>query len=338
MDRPITAAALSQIESGRIRPSPDTAEDLARALNVPVGFFTALRADLGEASPVTYFRHLRSTSARERRRAAALVLLLSDLVAALEQHVRLPDLRVPDRLVDARSGPQDVEEAADAVRAEWGLGPEPIPHVVRELERHGVIVARLTIGHRSVDAFSARLGRRPLVLLTEDKSNYVRSRFDAAHELGHLVMHRRVETGMRTVETQAHDFASCFLLPRMIALNVLPTRLDPAGWMRLAELKRRWGISMSALLYRARKLRLLSDEAYRNAMKYLSAKGWRTDEPGDREMGLPEAPLLLERAVKTLKVELGKGFEEFVRAANLPVTDVMELVEAAVDRRPIIEL
>ncbi len=340
MQRPITAAALSQIEGGRIRPSLDTMEELARALDVPVGFFTALWPEVTseDGALVTYFRHLRSTPVRERRRAAALVLVLGDLVAALELHVRLPEVRIPDHPVSPESGSEDIEKAAETVRSQWGLGTEPIPHVLRELERHGVIVARLTIGHRLVDAFSARLARRPIVLLTEDKSNYVRSRFDAAHELGHLVMHPRSETATRAVETQAHEFASAFLLPRSVAAEVLPARIDAAGWLRLAELKQRWGISINALLYRARRLRILNEDAYRNAMKYVSAKGWRTTEPGDREMGPPEAPLLLERATNTVKVELGQELEQFIQSANLPPRDIIELMEAAVDRRPVVEL
>ncbi|MGH9038839.1 MAG: hypothetical protein ACRDZ3_01260 [Acidimicrobiia bacterium] len=51
---------------------------------------------------------------------------------------------------------------------------------MRELERHGMPVARLAMGHRQVDAFSVRFVRRPIVLLVDDKSNYVRSRFDAS--------------------------------------------------------------------------------------------------------------------------------------------------------------
>ena len=78
-------------------------------------------------------------------------------------------------------------------------------------------------------------------MLTDDKTdNYVRSRFDASHELGHLVMHEDVEPGTREVEGQAQDFASSFLMPEVIAREELPGRLDAAGWSRLAELKRRF--------------------------------------------------------------------------------------------------
>ncbi len=340
MEHPISPAALSQIESGRVRPTRDTMMDLALALEVPVTFFTAQWFDgsVDGRLPPTFFRDLRGTSARERKRASANATLLNDLIAALEVHVRLPEVRIPKFSLSTDASCEQIDETAAAVRQAWKLNASPIPHVVREMERHGVVVARLTLGSRDVDAFSVGIDRRPLVLLTEDKSNYVRSRFDAAHELGHLVMHRGATPGTRSVETQAQDFASSFLLPRAIAEEELPRRLDPSGWARLAELKSRWGISIAAMLFKARKLHVLSVDAYGNAVKYMSAKGWRTTEPGDREMGPPEAPLILERAIRTIHAESGINIETLAEEASLPIRDVLQLLQAAADRRPKVEL
>jgi Zn-dependent peptidase ImmA (M78 family)/transcriptional regulator with XRE-family HTH domain len=337
MEGAISAPALSQIESGKLRPAAATVESLATALEVPPDFFSAQWP--AQDAPVAYFRDLRSTSTRERRRAAAQALLLNDLVLALEQHVRLPDVDVPSCPIARGATSEEVEQAASLVRNTWGLGLDPIPHVVRELERHGVVVARLTLGHEAVDAFSTRLSQRPLVLLADDKSdNYVRSRFDGSHELGHLVMHEGAEPGERDVERQAQDFGSAFLFPAEVARKALPPRLDATGWARLAELKRTWGISIAALLYRGRKVRLYSADDYQSAMRYMSSRGWRRNEPGDREMGAPEAPLLLERSIRRALVEAGVPLEELVAEAHLPADDIVELVQAAVDLRPIIEL
>ena len=333
----ISPPALSQIEAGKLRPAVTTVERLAAALDVPTTFFSAQWPAADQ--PVTYFRNLRSTSVRERRRASAQALLLSDFVAAVEQHVRIPDVSVPDLQAARGATVEEIEHTAQRVRDAWVLGREPIPHVVRTLERHGIVVARLTLRSSSVDAFSTRIGHRPLVLLTDDKSdNYVRSRFDASHELGHLVMHRAVEPGTKEVEQQAHNFASAFLLPEASAREELPRRLDAADWSRLAEMKRTWGISIAALLFRARSLRIISMDAYQSAMRYMSFRGWRRQEPGDREMGAPEAPLLLERSVRRAEIEAGLSTEALVRSAHLPLSDMNDLLEAAVDDRPIVEL
>lgn len=336
MDYAITPAALSQIESGRSRPRGQTLEQLADVLRVPTTFFSVQWRTEGQ--PVTYFRHLRSTVVRTRRQAAAQVVLLADLIEALAQHVQLPELAVPSIPAARGASAAEIESAALRVREDWDLGTEPIRHVVRTLERNGIVVARLRLGSTAVDAFAALAGTRPLVLLTDDKSdNFVRSRFDASHELAHLVMHEDAEPGTREVEGQAQDFASCFLLPSECAHELLPTRLDAAGWSRLMEVKRTWGISMAALLFRARSLRILSEDSYRSAMRYMSARGWRTQEPGDRELGSPEVPLLIERALRRAEVELGLTLEALVRSAHLPLDDMRRLVAAAVDSRPTVE-
>ena len=332
----ISAPALSQIESGKLRPSEATIPVLAEALEVPSSFF---RVQLpAPRARITYFRDLRSTTARERRRAAARALLLNDLVAAFEQHVRGPDVDVPDHPILPGANRAAIERAATSVRRAWDLGEEPIPHVVLELERHGVVVARLTTGGTTIDAFSTWLGLRPLVLLTDHKQyNYVRSRFDASHELGHLVMHPGAKPGTKELENQAHTFASSFLLPDKHARAQLPSRLNAAGWSRLAEMKRVWGISMAALLQRARHLAIISTEAHQSAMRLMSARGWRTQEPGDREMGAPEAPRLLERLEKRATQTAEMPIAQLVRDAYLPLEDTLELLRAAKDARPSID-
>ena len=106
------------------------------------------------------------------------------------------------------------------------------------------------------------------------------AQLDAAHELGHLVMHRDRGDQDRTVEQQAHGFAASFLMPRSKAADLLPRTLDSRAWMDLAELKRAWGVSIAALIRRMRDLRRLNDDEFKNAMKLMSARGWRRQEPG----------------------------------------------------------
>jgi Zn-dependent peptidase ImmA (M78 family)/transcriptional regulator with XRE-family HTH domain len=341
MDQPISAGALSQIESGKTRPSASTLAQLAQVLDVPVGFFTSQWPTTGsqDDEPVTFFRDLRSTPVRDRKRAAASALLLSDLLIAIQTYVRFPDVDLPHHPIDRLASVDQIENAAARARRAWNLGDNPIPNVVRELERHGVPVARLRIGTHAIDSFTCEYGTRPIVLLTDDKTdNYVRSRFDAAHELGHLVMHDGAEPGTKMVEAQAQQFASAFLLPLQVAEADLPRRLDGSGWARLADLKRRWGISMAALLFRAKSLRLIGDETYRNAVILMSNRGWRTLEPGDREMGPPESPLLIERALTQVEAECQLSIDDLIEHAQLPAIDTKELVEASIDYRPRLEI
>lgn len=105
------------------------------------------------------------------------------------------------------------------------------------------------------------------MLLSPAKEDRARSRLDAAHELGHVVLHPEPEDGSKIMEKQAQAFASEFLMPRDQTVDQLPSRID---WPTFHELKRHWGASLRALVYRAHGLGKLSDASYRRANQQLS--------------------------------------------------------------------
>jgi len=61
----------------------------------------------------------------------------------------------------------------------------------------------------------------PFIFLNSAKSAE-RGRHDAAHELGHLVLHRHGGPIGRKAEEQANAFASAFLMPRSSILAHVP--------------------------------------------------------------------------------------------------------------------
>lgn len=289
-----TPKAIGRYEAGVQRPEELVIARLAIALGVPVEFFQAGR------SPVSmdgaHFRSLRSTSQVERDQALAYGRIATDVVAALEDLVDFPEVDLPEHSVPpdeiAGSGPV---EAARVTRKALVGGTGPVPHVVRLLETHGVIVLVLPEAAERVDAFSVGVHPRPMVFFNPAKGDYWRNRFDGAHELGHLVMHADAEPGEKIVEDQAHRFAAEFLMPEEAIAGELPGTAD---WERLAELKSTWGVSMAALLYRARTLGIMKEPAYRNAMSALSARGWRRQEPGP--VTSLERPTMLTRALEVV--------------------------------------
>jgi Zn-dependent peptidase ImmA (M78 family) len=169
------------------------------------------------------------------------------------------------------------------------------------LENRGVLVVFSPPQAASVDAYSFDSRLRPIVILNPIKRDYYRQRFDVAHEMGHLVMHGDAEPGGRIVETQAHRFAAELLMPADQIRDLLPATMGGSAWRTLARLKEQWGVSIQALLYRARWLGRLSDVSYRNAMTTISARGWRRNEPG--LVSAIEQPSLLARAVELLTQE-----------------------------------
>jgi Zn-dependent peptidase ImmA (M78 family)/transcriptional regulator with XRE-family HTH domain len=278
----LTPAAVSQFESGAARPSPATVANLSAALEVPASFFAQPLTETHEG----FFRSLRRTAVADRRRARAIAHIAHDLALHASAAGHFADSSVPHIPASGLDAELDeIEDIAARVRALWGIPAGPIHDVVGLLEDHGVVVIRLPLGSADVDAFSLPFPDHPVVVLGTDKNDRARSRFDAAHELAHLVTHGEQIWGLKQVETQAHQFAAALLMPADEIRNHLPQTVD---WPKLFELKRHWQVSLAALLMRARTLHRIPESTYLTAIKTASARGWRRVEP--LPLGPPEQP------------------------------------------------
>lgn len=321
----VTPAAITQFEKGQTKPTLPVLHKLAEVLDVPAEFFRAGNPVPNLPAAGAHFRSLRSTTALERERSLSFGELALAVFAAVELHVELPAMTLPELDISADS-PEDLDRAAieslaRQARRLLNLGAGPVPHVVRLLEARGVAVIRLDGASAKVDAFCHQQGYRPLVLLSTGKQDKARSRFDAAHELGHLLMHHDVDPGSRLVEQQAHIFAAEFLTPAAQIIDDLPERLD---WTAFQQLKRRWGISLKALVMRAHTLGRLNSHTYQRGMRQLSA--WGLPEPGS--LGPPEVPVLLPRAAELLGTR-DEALAILAADSGLPVSEVKRVWSAA---------
>lgn len=312
-----SAAAISQFEGGAYRPDPKTLGQMALALGMPVGFFARRSPGKPLEVDACHFRSLRSASQRERRKLLARGSLLCDLLGLLEEQVNLPAEQV-SRVAGSVSSADEIEEHAVHVRTSWGLGLGPIGNVVNLLESRGVLVTHIPEGCEEVDAFSTWHEGRPVVFLVMAKGSTSRTRFDACHELGHLVMHADATPGSPDLERQANRFASAFLVPREPFLMECPRWLD---WDHFYELKRRWKVSVAALVKRAHDLGKLSEASYRRAYVHLNKTGERAQE---RDEPPAEAPTLLVKALDAMGPEM--TVEEIAAEMGVGVGDLRGLV------------
>ena len=304
---------------------------------MPKAFFDVGRPIAIAESGAAHMRSLRSTTLSERRRALGHASLAWELVALLENYLTLPEVDLPHAVLPDAAGNADIEALASEARSWFGIpAGQPVPNVVRLLESRGVVVVRLPVESEQVDAFCVQLEGRPVVVLSSDKDDKARSRFDAAHELGHLIAHHDVEPGTHTVERQANGFGAAFLMPADAIRPMLPGRLD---WAKYIELKRHWGVSLSSLIFRAKTLGVISDDTYRRAFTTMNTRtnsdgvSWRKREPG--ELGQPEEPQLLRKAVDMLS-ESGITTETLANRLGIPTSQLGSLLGA--QSKPSIEL
>jgi Zn-dependent peptidase ImmA (M78 family)/DNA-binding XRE family transcriptional regulator len=301
--------SISGFEKGEFCPSDETLISLAKSLRFPVEFFFGPDVDIPQTRSVS-FRALSRMTAGQRDAAlgaGAIALMLNDWI---ENHFELPTCELPDM------GGEEPEAAAEAVRSEWLLGYRPIKNIIHLLESKGVRVFSLAEDTRQLDAYSFWRSETPFVFLNTKKSSE-RTRFDAAHELGHLILHKHGGPVGQEAELQANAFASAFLMPASSVLAIV--RRTPTA-KQLIKLKKHWTISVAALAYRLWKLRILSDWQYRSMCAEIAP--YRKEEP---ESAPRETSQIMPKIFAALDAE-GMSKNDVARQLSIHRSQLEEII------------
>jgi Zn-dependent peptidase ImmA (M78 family)/DNA-binding transcriptional regulator YiaG len=312
-------------ESGEVDSPP--LELIAKVLQFPESFFWADDPFLVIKDGVS-FRALSTMTARQVDRVLAASALAVELSAWIDRRYKTPALRFPDLAENqdhvTPSGAEDQGQlvpavAAESVRYVWDLHQHPVRNLLPFLEGKGVHIFSLPVDDREVDAFSFWQEDRPFIFLNTGKSAE-RMRFDLAHELGHLLMHRGINTQLsRNYEQQAQDFAASFLIPAdaLYAQIVGPPRLDD-----IFKLKRFWKVSAVAMVHRLWTLSIISEWHYRTWIIELSQRGYRSSEPGGMH---PEHSKLLKEVFQLAR-EDGLSSRRLASELSIPEGELDSMV------------
>lgn len=261
---------ITRIERGDNTPDDETINKLSRALGFPVPFFfedDPVEIDTEAVS----FRSFSKMSVKQRDAALSAGTIGLQLSEWIADRFTLPS---PD-LIDL-SYETKIEVAARSLRQHWSLGERPIGNLVALLEAKGVRVFSLAENTASVNAFSFWQNETPFVFLNNFKTAES-SIFDAAHELGHLVLHKHAgRKSSKNAEREADAFASSFLMPADDVLSRMPRRINVST---ILMAKKRWRVSAMAMAFRLHKLGAISDWQYKSACIELGKRGYRSREP-----------------------------------------------------------
>jgi Zn-dependent peptidase ImmA (M78 family)/DNA-binding XRE family transcriptional regulator len=313
----VTRRAVSDWEAGKVE-NPPVAR-IAEALEFPTSFFFG--DDIEEVSrDAVSFRALSTMTPKQVGRVLTHASLLRAFSSWIDLRYETPAADVPS-FEELTASVEDVEpspvDAAHALRRMWSLGSRPIVDMLALVESRGIRVFGLPSEDREVDAFSFWHGTQPFIFMNTSKSGE-RLRFDLAHELGHLCMHRDVKTNRnRRYELDANTFASTFLMPTK---GLVPQLVGQPSLSDVMELKAFWKVSATAMVRRLHQLGRISDWQYRSWMIDLSEKGFRTSEPD----GIPKEQSALLRQVLTLARQDGWGNERISKELGIPRRDFAE--------------
>lgn len=323
----VAAPTVTKWCKGDQSPEAHTFDRLASVLNVQPEWLT--RPILKAVSP-PLFRSNASALKAARAKLEARTEWLQEIAALLNEYVDYPRLNLPLREFKdpEQISNADIDAAAEECRLLWQLGRAPIQNLVLAAESAGIIIAREDTDISAIEGLSSwsELLGRPIIFLSADKANGFRSRFDLAHEIGHIILHKHIPRAderdrHNQMEKQAHRFAGALLLPaETFSREVrVPTNLD-----NLLILKQRWGASVAAMMMRLHALGLLSDDEKLVLFKRRSARWGSKAEPGD-DKWTPELPRLLRRTVELLVNERILPVESLPRQLGFSPLDIQKL-------------
>lgn len=316
----VNKQAISQFENCKSSPEPMTLRRIADALGFPYSFFV----ETEDVSTIgnTYFRALYSSKKKDLAAQQIKAKYVAKIHSVLSSKVKFKPLNLPHFDADKTI---TIEDIAMQTRQYWNLGEAPIANMVSLLERNGIIVGEFATNSRGIDAFYQYYeeGDHPTycVILGTDKKSFYRRQFNCAHELGHILLHERYSDlneidreEFREREDQANAFAAAFLLPEKAFGNdvaAYPNRLS-----HYVELKKKWNVSIMAMIMRAYSLGYLSSNQYSYLMRQMSTRGYRQIEPLDNSIEYKH-PCALKQSINLL---LTKG--------NMSGNDILNLFSA----------
>jgi transcriptional regulator with XRE-family HTH domain len=296
----VTKQALSKYEQGKAQPSPVVLNKLAAALGVKAAHLWS--EPLIRVKFIAY-RKGSGLLKREQEKVESFVK------QELEERIRLQELihqsdnsDLPIQTLRVRTI-EDAESAAKTIRKKWNLGQDPIASITGVLEDHLIHVLEIDADERfdgiSAVAYDEEDHVKAAAVITRRKVAGERQRLNITHELGHLVLDISEDIDE---EKAAFRFGTAFLAPAEVVFREVGPKRAFIQTEELLLLKRRFGMSIKALLYRLRNLDIITESYYSQWCMDINRLGWKKQEPLDLP---PEQPQWLRQNVLRA---LGEGF------------------------------
>jgi len=303
----VSRQAISKYEKGQIMPGSEVLLALCGALGVkPDYFFRSSKLRISGLA----FRKRSKLTRREEERIKYQTLDFLQKYLELEEILNLSNRFSNPVSIRKIKNLEDIERAVREIREKWNLGDAPINQLTELLEDKGFKIFEVEASSDFFGLSGYAEGLHIPVITIFKEGDCVRKRFTLAHELSHLLLDFS-ECEESRHEKLCHGFAGALLLPENVIREEFGGRRRKITEWELKKLKGIYGISMQAIMARARNLGLISDNTYKLFCIYAGRHGWRKDEPG-RYSGMEKAnrfkQLVLHAAAEEI-ISYSKGAE-----------------------------
>ena len=282
----VKSQTLSKYEHGKLQPTATVLNQIASALGVK-------SAQLWGEPPchvewIAFQKRARLGKREQKRIQSFVAEEFEKRVQLQEQIYEGNTLEFPMLSVLVRNL-EEAEEAALVLRNTLNLGIDPIANLTGVLEDHYIhiieveaseafdgisAVARDTDGNLLAAAIATRSG------VPGDRQH-----LNITHELGHLILdlHKDVDA-----EKAAFRFGAAFLAPAEQLRRDVGEKRSRVQKNELFYLKKRYGISIQAILFRLRDLEIITNAYYKRWCININRAGWKKREPIEIPPETPE--------------------------------------------------
>ena len=312
----ISATNLSKIERGDIGISEEMLKAIAGTTGFPIHFFH----QPGNIVPEHLGYRKRNTVAQR---------LLSPINAKaniLRRHVQFftNALQVglpPLPSIEMKDTP-GAEAAAELLRTRMQLEPGPIENLTQILEALNIPVLCFDFGTERVDSRSLFTDEHHPIIFLNSRLLGDRQRFSLAYELAQLVMHSTCSLSPeRDISHEANHFAAALLMPRDAISEDFKNGITIS---LLGELKKKWKVSMIALLYRADDLGCITPNQKRYLLQQFNQLQNRRREP--MELDIPfEQPRLMKKWIADYQSMTGLNLSDIAALLCLNLDEFLQL-------------
>lgn len=311
----VEQGTISKIESGTTNISIDLENAIPPVLDYPKEMFYT---DKKIIKVEGHYRKKISLPVKELKKYKALMTFVEWNINKLSDGINFSKPNIPSWDLDVDGSASD---AAKYVRQFWKIPRGRIDDLATIIEDNGIIIAPLEL--ENMDGLSTYSAEYNLPILYINKLRAAdRTRFNLAHELAHYVCHfgKKIGTDKETrdIEAEANEFASELLMPT----NEIKPHLVGLTMPKLIDLKQYWKVSIASIVYKAKKLGVITESQYKYLWRQLTIAGYRTKEPAEFK---GDNISMLKDLVETYIDELGFSKDELAALLSL-TTENLDII------------
>lgn len=201
--------------------------------------------------------------------------------------------------INKNNSRDSIKSKTKMIREKFDLETGPISNMTLLAEKMGIRVIFFDFKTDKIDAITEKIDDKFYIGINISNTTSVRTRFNIAHEIGHIFLHSNYEKNFinntsnhRMIEDEANYFAGELLMPSEgIALDMSRVNMN-----YLIELKKHWKVSLQALIYRGNELGLITNQQALFLRQTIYRNNWSKNEPFDDAIKL-EKPTLLNSVI-----------------------------------------